>query len=750
MTIKQKLISISAAIVIFLTGVLLLTINSFGDLSDGFLDVIQKSATGVNNSTSAQERIVVADQNLGQVSTSMLEMAGDIDNTNQQVRVLERKIKIASQTLKALTSDVESVIEEMPEDDTRYLLEDVNDAIGDIEERMRREALISLAATVNKMNAFTVGIGVQVEEVTQLSSELGEVKTLSKDVVSASEEIRTLAERFGGEIATSRNMIATVLSIVSVLAVIGALTLVKAITQPLNRAMEIAKGIAAGDLDQNVDITGNDEIGQLGDSMSVMIKNLKEDIESTRRRADEASRIRSALDVCNTNVVVADATHTIIYQNQASQETLCNKAESLVTEMEQLDADDFVGSKLYDFHLEPEQQSALLEQATESQQEDLKVGETSLRMTSTPVFNETGDRIGTALEWIDRTDEVAMENEVDQIVSSARSGDLTQRINEEGKHGFFKNLSTDINALIGEVGRIFGDLSTVMSAMADGNLTRQIDSSYLGSFETLKNDVNGTIDNLRTIIGQLRMAMNDMHTSATEISAGNNSLSARTEQQAASLVETASSMKELTDIVQNNTDNAQQANVLAVDARDKADHGGEIVKQAMSAMEEIRQSSSKISDIITVIDAIAFQTNLLALNAAVEAARAGDQGRGFAVVAQEVRELAGRSAEAAKEIKALIEDSSEKVEMGEDLVNRSGEVLVELVTAVNKVGDIVGEIAAASSEQLLGIQQVNNAVSSLEEGTQQNAALAEETSAAAISMTDKASDVNEMVKRFET
>ncbi|MFT3666520.1 methyl-accepting chemotaxis protein [Piscinibacter sp.] len=284
--------------------------------------------------------------------------------------------------------------------------------------------------------------------------------------------------------------------------------------------------------------------------------------------------------------------------------------------------------------------------------------------------------------------------------------------------------------------------------IASGDLTHSLDSRRGDELGDLLRAVGRMQDSLRTLVGQVRTSSDSIGTASMEIASGNQDLSSRTEQTASSLQQTASSMEQLTGTVKQSADSARQANQLAASAAEVAQRGGSVVSQVVATMDEINASSRKISDIIGTIDGIAFQTNILALNAAVEAARAGEQGRGFAVVAGEVRTLAQRSAEAAREIKSLIGASVDKVDTGSKLVADAGATMGEIVASVQRVTDIIGEITAAAAEQSDGIGQINTAVTQLDQMTQQNAALVEQSAAAAESLKDQAQRLNRVVGAF--
>jgi len=289
----------------------------------------------------------------------------------------------------------------------------------------------------------------------------------------------------------------------------------------------------------------------------------------------------------------------------------------------------------------------------------------------------------------------------------------------------------------------------ITEAVAQGDLTQTVDTSGRDELSSLLRAVSNMQNGLSSVVQRVRMGSESVATASSEIAQGNQDLSSRTESQASALQETAASMEQLSSTVKQNADNARQANQLAMSASTVAVQGGEVVAQVVDTMKGINEASRKISDIIAVIDGIAFQTNILALNAAVEAARAGEQGRGFAVVASEVRSLAGRSAEAAKEIKTLINNSVERVEQGTALVDQAGTTMTEVVTSIKRVTDIMGEISAASTEQSLGVSQVGDAVTQMDQATQQNAALVEEMAAAASSLRTQAQDLVQTVAVFK-
>lgn len=514
------------------------------------------------------------------------------------------------------------------------------------------------------------------------------------------------------------------------------------------RLQEVVKAVAADDLKMDLEL-GRPATGVYAD-VQIMQKNLRERVESDHRQMRENGRIRQALDSTDGNVMIASNDMEVIYMNDSMAPMFSVVQNEVRKTIPDFDSNNLMGMSINSFIQGAGIQQQMIQNLSDSQTEELVFGACTFSVVFSPVFNESGDRLGTVMEWTDRTKLLLAEREVQKVVDKALEGDLSKRISLDGKEGFIRILSQSVNQLMGVSERVVDDTTRVMSAMAKGNLTETISDEYEGSFNQLKLDTNATVAKLTEVVGNISGVSGLVRSGASEISQGNTNLSQRTEEQASSLEETASSMEEMTSTVRQNADNAGQANQLAKAAREQAEKGGEVVNQAVGAMEEINSSSKKISDIIGVIDEIAFQTNLLALNASVEAARAGEQGRGFAVVASEVRNLAGRSATAAKEIKDLIEDSEHKVDEGSRLVNESGETLKEIVDGVKKVTDIVGEIAAASQEQSAGIEEVNKAVMQMDELTQQNSALVEEAAAASESLGEQADELNEMMSFFNS
>ena len=356
------------------------------------------------------------------------------------------------------------------------------------------------------------------------------------------------------------------------------------------------------------------------------------------------------------------------------------------------------------------------------------------------------------IKGADRTDEIGL---MAQTLLAFREAALDKlRVDREAAQARSDKEQLDASTAAGrardeaERARVIEALTEGLERLSSGDLSYRINEAFAPEYEKLRSEFNSSIGALSTTMEEISAGTKSVHLSATEIGSASDDLSRRTEQQAASLEQTAAALDEITSTVKNSSQRADEASVMASNAKTGAEKSGTVVRNAISAMEKIEESSHKISQIISVIDDIAFQTNLLALNAGVEAARAGEAGRGFAVVAQEVRELAGRSANAAKEIKTLIETSSSQVGNGVALVNETGTSLGEIEVEITRINDHIQSIVTASTEQSNALAEINTAVNQMDQMTQQNAAMVEETSAASMTLTQESAQLNSMLRKF--
>jgi methyl-accepting chemotaxis protein len=511
------------------------------------------------------------------------------------------------------------------------------------------------------------------------------------------------------ELYNSKRLHYVVLFILAVCIVLAiGWVLVTSISSALSRVVDTIHSIEdTGDFSLRVEVRGDDEIAEITESYNQLIALFGKTITTINNTMEKVSEghlhVTCELDVRGDLAVLRDHVNHSIHQMDTSVADI-NRVMAAVAE-----------------------------------------GDFSQRVTS---------RTGGDLEKLKNNVNRAIRQLKDTIgqlntaTSKVASGSFDVRIDADSQ-GELKVLGNNMNLTLEALVPPLRETYRVMESLADGDLRENMDGQFNGEFALLQKAVNTSVNNLEKMVGKILVSSGSIVNEANQIMHGSGELSDRIQQQAASLEETASSMTEMTDTVKQNADNAMQADSLVENASRQAQAGGKVMEKAVTAMQDISDASNKIADIITVIDSIAFQTNLLALNASVEAARAGEQGRGFAVVAGEVGSLAQRSAEAAKQTKMMIEDVVEKVAEGNTMVEDAGSSLNEIVTSVQKIHHIVGEIALASKEQTNGIEQVNRAILRMDEVTQQNAALVEESAGASKSMDQRAVEMKELMDFFQ-
>lgn len=566
---------------------------------------------------------------------------------------------------------------------------------------------------------------------TEIDKHIGEGKTLLQSI-SNQFEINTAAMGFG----------------IALFLLIWSISTSRSIIERLHRAAKLIADMSEG---KNIEVNAysKNELGKIMKSIKMLGVKVKFEAAEDRREATEMYRIKLALDEVRLPVTLSNSQNEFIYMNNAAKKMWQSMASEIEKRFSGFRVDAMYGGALVQYFETEQDRTDFSTPLEGGRRMTVNLGGRKFNLIVLWVYDERGLYVGRATQWQDITAEFAMQQQISEIVEAASSGNFRNRVNVSDDKGFFKELADGLNVLLGTCEQSYTDIADIFDALSHGDLTHKITTEYSGEFEKIKNNANTTVYKLTEIVEQIKGITRTVNDSSKEIAGSNNDLSHRTTTQASAIEETAASMHELTTMVESNTNNANNANDFVIGASSRATKGVEVISRVVSTMEDIHESSRKVVDIISVIDGISFQTNILALNAAVEAARAGEQGRGFAVVASEVRSLAQRAAAAAGEIKNLINDSVGKIEDGSKLVVDAGHTMEDIVGSIHTVTNMIGQISVASSEQSLGISQANKAIVEMEEMTQQNATLVEQSSATADNLKSQAADLSKAVDYFK-
>ena len=496
------------------------------------------------------------------------------------------------------------------------------------------------------------------------------------------------------------------------------------------RTVDVIAGYSEGRLDVAMDRLPGQK-ARISTAMDKVQKSLQDAATAARTNL----RIKNALDNCSTNVMIADTDFNILYMNATVTEMMQRNESELRKVLPQFDARSLMGKNIDVFHKNPSHQRNMLSALKSSYKTQIQVGSLHFGLIANPIVDVQGHRVGTVVEWADRTTEVGVEQAIAATVQSASRGDFSQRLSMDGKAGFFANLSSGMNQLMDTTEQGLTDVAELLAAFAEGDLTQRIQRDCEGLFGKVKDSANTTAENLARVLSEVRAAADALTGAANQVSATAQSLSQAASEQAASVEQTSAQIETMSASISQNSDNAKVTDSMAATTNKEAVEGGGAVNLTVAAMKEI---AAKIG----IIDDIAYQTNLLALNAAIEAARAGEHGKGFAVVAAEVRKLAERSQDAAKEIGELATNSVATSE-------RAGTLLGQIVPSIQKTSELVQEIAAASAEQSESVAQIGGAMGQLSKATQQNASASEELAATSEELSGQAEQLQQSVAFFK-
>ncbi len=509
----------------------------------------------------------------------------------------------------------------------------------------------------------------------------------------------------------------------------------RSIARPVAALREGAEKLAQGADGAMPEFTRRDEIGGLSRALRQVQEN-----------GVESARIRAALDGCRTNIMVCDTQNRVVYVNKSLLKFFTEAQDDFRIAFPGISAKDMLGKVMDVFNGQAASQPA----GSGSRSLRFALGRRTVALTLSPVTQADGQPLGATMEWLELTDELRAAGEVADVVAAAAEGDFSRRIPLAGKPEALMRIAEGINQINGIIDGAVSEFAAVLSGLAEGDLTQRMEGTYQGRLDELKSGLNETLARLSQTVAGIQATSAHVAATASEIRSGAADLASRTEDTAANLEQTAATTEQLTASVKQSATRSRAATDLAGEAMGVAEAGQKVVTDAVGAIERIEHSSSRISEIVSVIDDIAFQTNLLALNAAVEAARAGDAGKGFAVVASEVRTLAQRSSQAAKDIKGLIVNSNAQVADGVRFVRHTGEALNRIVAAAGQVSATIVEISDATAEQANGIAAMSQSVAHMDETTQQNAALAEQSAGSAANLTTQIESLKELVAFFRT